>query len=212
MRNTFKQGGTMIAVESAPAVIDFQDILDKAKVVSDNDFSEAPWDNCDGLEHTATPTRRYRDEANTDDMQGNVYCDGHRERLVITLPDGEDYGVFDYMRNLGASRQVARESVAANRRRTLDQLVKWYGQGWEWWGVRCTFTILGDEYESSLWGIDDADYAEREITVEMALDVAAQLEKAGYTVTNQPEGRGGWTRADKRDRITRNLSLQNWRA
>ena len=53
--------------------------------------------------------------------------------------------------------------------------------------MRCRYDALGDEYEASLWGIDDAEYAEREIKVEMALDVADQLEKAGYTVTGKPE-------------------------
>ena len=68
---------------------------------------------------------------------------------------------------------MAAETVAAERRRTLAQLVKWYEDGWQWYGVRCRFDTLGDEYEASLWGIDDAEYAERDIKVEMALDVAA---------------------------------------
>ena len=82
---------------------------------------------------------------------------------------------------------MAAETVAAERRRTSGQLVKWYEDGWQWYGVRCRFDTMGDEYEASLWGIDDAEYAERDIKVEMALDVAAQLEKAGFTVTGKPE-------------------------
>ena len=97
----------------------------------------------------------------------------------------------------------------------LAQLVKWYDDGWQWYGVRCRFDTLGDEYEASLWGIDDAEYAERDIKVEMALDVAAQLEKAGFTVTGKPEhgpGFQGLSRADKQEHIRRNLAAQNWAA
>jgi len=78
---------------------------------------------------------------------------------------------------------VAAELSAASRRQTIRQLANWYEDGWAWYGVRCRFTVLGDEFEASLWGIDDAEYAERDIKVEMALDVAGQLEKAGFTVT-----------------------------
>ena len=57
-----------------------------------------PWEHCDGFEHTATPERRFRDEADAREMQGSVYCDGHRERLVIELSDKEDYGILQYAR------------------------------------------------------------------------------------------------------------------
>jgi len=115
------------------------------------------------------------------------------------------------MRERGASRQVAREAVAAERRRTLAQLVKWYDSGWEWYGVRCRFEALGDGYQDSLWGIDDAEYAET-LKEEIALNVAAQLEEAGYTVTGKPEHRQTYTRADKQARLRRNLAAQSWAA
>jgi len=211
MRNTFRQADTMIAVESRPATIAFADLLAATEVVYDQYESMTPWEHCDGFEHTATPERRFRDEANAREMQGSVYCDGHRERLVIELSDKEDYGIYQYARENGASRQVAAEMVAAERRRTLAQLVKWYDQGWEWYGVRCRFDALGGEYNDSLWGIDDADYAET-LKEEIALNVATQLEEAGYTVTGKPEQRQTWTRADKQARLNRNLAMQNWAA
>ena len=148
-------------------------------------------------------------------MQGYARTWDRGERYIITLPAGEDYGVYEYARKCGASRGVAAEMAAASRRQTLVQLVKWYEQGWTWYGVRCQVEILGEEYEASLWGIDDADYAEREVKIEMALDVAGQLEKAGYTVVGKPESRPGWhgwTRQDKQERLARNLSAQNWAA
>jgi hypothetical protein len=46
-------------------------------------------------------------------MQGCVYCDGHRERVVIELPDGEDYGIYAIHAGRRRSKQVAREAVAA---------------------------------------------------------------------------------------------------
>ena len=209
MRNTFRHGDTMIAVESRPATIAFDDLLAATDVVYDEHESMTPWEHCDGFEHTATPERRFRDEANAREMQGNVYCDGHRERLVIELPK-EDYGIYQYARENGASRQVAAELVAAERRRTLAQLVKWYDQGWEWYGVRCRFEGLGEVYEDSIWGIDDPDYAAKEV----ALEVAARLEQAGYTVTGKPtaDDRHGWTREAKQADIRRRLAAQNWAA
>jgi len=211
MRNTFRHGDRMIAVESRPATIAFDDLLAATEVVYDEHESMTPWEHCDGFEHTATPQRRFREEADARAMQGSVYCEGHRERLVIELSGKEDYGIFDYARRNGASRQVAAELVAAERRRTLAQLVKWYDSGWEWYGVRCRFEALGDEYQDSLWGIDDAKYAES-LKEAIALNVAAQLEEAGYTVTGKPEHGQTYTRADKQARLHRNLAAQNWAA
>ena len=105
MRNTFRHGDTMIAVESRPAAIAFDDLLAATEVVYDEYESMTPWEHCDGFEHTATAERRYRDEADAREMQGSVYCDGHRERVVIELSDKEDYGIYQYARENGASRQ-----------------------------------------------------------------------------------------------------------
>jgi len=209
-RNLLRQGDTMIAVESAPAVVDFQDILDAVKVVYDENSCDAPWDNCDGFEHTCTPAHRF--DFDPSDMRGYCYCEGHREHVVIQLPEGEDYGLYGWHRERGASRQVAREAVAAERQRTLDQLVKWYSHGWQWYGVQCNFEVLGEEFHDSLWGIDDEDYAEREVKPEIADNVADQLEKAGFTVTNRPE-RGPYpSREGQQARFRYNLNIQNWRA
>lgn len=214
MRTTFRHGDTMIAVESQPATIAFDDLLAATRVIDDTDNGEAPWDNWDGWEHVAKPAHTF-DHGDVRDRQGYCRTRDCGERYVLTLPAGEDYGVYKHARANGASRQVAAELSAASRRQTLAQLVKWYEEGWAWYGVRCRYEVLGDEYDASLWGIDDADYAEREIKLEMALDVAGQLEKAGYTVTGKPEHRPGfqgWSREDKQQRIRRNLAAQNWAA
>ena len=210
-RNTFRHGDTMIAVESTAATIAFDDLLDATHVIDDTDNCEAPWENWDGWEHTAKPVHAF-DKADAREMQGYCRTWDKGERYVISLPAGDTDGVYKYARERGASRQVAAEALAFARRRTLAQLVKWYDDGWQWYGVRCQFEALGDEYEASLWGIDDAEYAEHDIKVEMALDVAGQLEKAGFTVTGKPEHRQGLSRTDKQAHIRRNLTAQNWAA
>lgn len=204
MRTLLRQDDTMIAVETAPATIDFDEILAKTQVVYDEGFGDTPWENCDGFDHEVERTHLMENAA-----ARRGYCPSERMQVVITLAEGDDYGIYDYQREHGASKQVAREAVAYARRRTLDQLVKWYTDGWEWFGVKCDFEALGDEYHDSLWGIDDSDYAERDVKPEIADNVAAELEKAGFTVTNRPI-RVYPSRADKQDRLRRNAALQNW--
>jgi hypothetical protein len=200
----------MIAVETVDAIIDFGDILKATEVVNDPYTNETPWDNCDGFEHTATPRHRYNDAADTRSMRGCIYCDGRRETVVITLPEKDPYGIYNYQRSHGASRQVAREAEAASRRITLDLLVNWYGNGWEWYGVVCEYEILGETYEASIWGVDDHKYADT-MREEIAGEVACQLRKAGYTVDNMPaNSTTSWTRQDKINRLKHNLNSQNW--
>jgi hypothetical protein len=210
-RNTFRHGDTMIAVESTPAVVAFDDLLAATRVIDDTDNGEAPWENWDGWEHTAKPPHAF-DDADVRAMQGYCRTWDRGERYVIALPAGDTDGVYRYARERGASRQVAAEALAAARRQTIAQLVNWYEDGWQWYGVRCRYDALGDEFEASLWGIDDAEYAEREIKVEMALDVADQLEQAGYTVTGKPECRRGQSREEKRRSLRYRLAAQNWAA
>lgn len=209
-----RQGDTMIAVESRPAAVAFQDILDATEVVYDEYESMTPWEHCDGFEHTVTEERRYRPDADPDTrkMQGCVYSDGYRERVVIELDPDVGRDTYRYHRERGASRQVAAEMAAVDRRRTLRQLAEWYRNGWEWWGVKCEFEALGETFEDSLWGIDDSDYAEREVK-EVALEVAHQLEEAGYTVTGKPDRQAAYNaqrREVQKDRIARNMAAQNW--
>ena len=71
MRNTFRHGDTMIAVESQPATIAFDDLLAATRVIDDTDNGEAPWENWDGWEHTAKPPHAF-DHADVREMQG--YC------------------------------------------------------------------------------------------------------------------------------------------
>jgi hypothetical protein len=188
MRNIFRQADTMIAVESRPAIVDFADILAATEIV-DDDIPGAPWSEWDGWEHTALSALAF-DHA--EDMQG------YAGRKVVQVHD--DWGVYDHARRNGASKQVAAELSAASRRQTLRQLVEWYTNGWAWYGVTCRFTVLGDTYRDSLWGIDDIGYAET-CRVEIAEQVAYQLEQKGYTVTGR--------QVPKQQRYSR-VNSQNW--
>lgn len=211
MQTLLRQNDTMVAVETTSAVVDFAAILEATKVVYDDQASEAPWDNCDGLEHSHKKASHTAHTANdVDKMQGYCYCDRLRESIVITLPDDVDYGIFDWQRSMGATQQVAREAEAAERRRTLAQLVKWYTDGWQWYGVQCDFSLLGRDFSASLWSIDDDDYARREVVDEIADEVADKLEKAGFTVTDRPARPDYPSRKMKQERIRHNLNIQNW--
>ena len=96
--------------------------------------------------------------------------------------------------------------VACDRRRTLDQLVKWYTDGWQWWGVKCEY--LG--FEDSVWGIDDDEYAENEVRVEIACEVAHQMQEAGFTVNGVPDRKAEY-RSNRIWHIRRNQHGQNWK-
>jgi len=182
---TFRHGDRMIRVESAPATIQFSAILDSTRVVVDECETQAPWEHCDGYKHTAIPVCRMDRPVNAEKMQGSAWSDSDHERVVIELDLGEDWSICEHHRQRGASRQVAREAVAAERRRTLRQLVAWYQNGWTWYGVKCELSLLDGEFEASVWGVDNEEYAET-LRVEIAEEVAAQLEDAGYTVEGRP--------------------------
>jgi hypothetical protein len=164
----------MIEIETHSAIIDFADILDKTEIVND-ETQDAPWDNCDGYEHIVTPSSKFDDPHSQPGYAGN---------FVITIPESaiEQWGVYDYWRERGASKSVAREKELENVCRTLAQLVDWYRNGWEWWGVKCGYK----GYHDSLWGIDNYEYAQK-VRVEITGDVAYELEKKGYTVTGKPQ-------------------------
>lgn len=204
-----RQGDTMIAIETRSAVIPFNGVLAACHVVAD-DLSESPWEHWDEFEHEAVSLHKLPDEADPREMQGYCRTWDRGERYVIVTPR-ENKSLFDYYRENGASRQVAAEMVALDRRRTTAQLVKWYEDGWQWFGVEGQFDALGEEYTASVWGIDDEGYARDVVRMEIALELAGQLEEAGYTVTDLPEHHG-MTREQKAERFQWRKGLQCWAA
>lgn len=204
-----RHGDTMTATEVTSAIVEYDAILNATAVVADEIHSDTPWDDCDGYDHTWTPLR----DLDFDVSGARGECFTGCERGVIQLAeDGQDYqDSYVYFREKGASRQVAAEMIALIRRRTLDQLVQWYTHGWTYYGVRCEYKILGKIYQASVWGIDDQEYAEREVVSEIADEVAADLEKDGFTINNRPKHGPFPSRADKLTRLRHNAQQQSWR-
>lgn len=130
---------------------------------------------------------------------------GHYDRRLITVDPSVPEKVWGMTRLPGESKQVAAERLAVALRQTIDQLKKWYEDGWTYYCVSCDFN--GEE--DSLCGIDDEEYAEREVVPDVVSNVVYALEKKGYTVINKPVGptRAELNRNGFRDRIGRNLGF-----
>lgn len=202
-----------------PRQIDFADILAASQVIADEEYNEAPWERCDGYEHESTSVRSAPDEWDSLNMQGSCWHTGNRERIVVTIDNATvaKWGIFDYCRARGASKQVAREMEAAEKRRSIARLCGWYSHGWESWGVTCDYYDAHD----SLWGIDDYKYANEDVRPEVATNVADQLIEAGHEVIGYPEsatmfaatchdGKRVMTLDAWRDHYKRNLASDCW--
>lgn len=195
-----RDGDTMVlvSVETQPAIIDFEDILEAVQVEPDEGMNETPWDTCEGLEHTL---RLPRTDCETD----SDACIHHDRRYrIFEVP--YDHDLYRWYRSNGASRQVAQEAVARSRQRTIEQLANWYQNGWEWWAVSCEF--MGES--ASVCGVDSYEYASGDCAQDIAEEVAAQLIKAGYTVNGLPDRRAGYLE-NRRYHLRQNLLIGTWR-
>jgi hypothetical protein len=198
-----------VQVKKRPAVVSFKEILAKAEMVPDYD-SNAPWKDCDGYEHEFVPNRDGREDIR--DANGYVSRsnrDGGSGLIRLTNP--EAWGNFDHWRGTGLSKQVAYELTRLEWARTIKQLVKWYENGWEVYGAVCKY----DDYESSVWGVIEPDRAYgKECMREQAEEVAAQMERDGYTIIDRPPEsprlKNGYTRESYRAEMKRKLSLDCW--
>jgi hypothetical protein len=188
-----------VTISTRPAVIDYAEIREAVTVEPDDCMSEAPWDNCDGYEHELRPINSPEEG----DSEASFHHDGRRQIVVVST----DHGIYDYLRARGCSKQVAREAVASDRRRTIEQLQKWYRDGWEWWQVDCEFMGESD----GVGGVDDFDYANGACADDIAENVAHALEEKGYTVTNRPDRRAGYLE-NRRYHLRQNLLIGTWRS
>ena len=221
-----------ITVISRPCFISFDTIMDCVEVVEDDDGRSAPWDDDDGWVHE---TISYDDFVYGERLQG-IDADKAREhfksargyvwstdhtpgRIMVTLDDckfAEEnrQGYFDWMRHSGASKQVAAEMTALWERRYIDQLVKWYNEGWNWYGVRGEFYIDGNHLEAGNYGIDDEDWANDVVRPEIADQIASDLEKLGYVIVETPGGHSrpvNYVAPKMRlERMRENAKMQNW--
>ena len=199
-KHRHRDGDTMVCVTvtTRPAVIDFADILEAVTVEPDEFTGEAPWEHCDGYDHELRPIRTSEEG----DSEASFHHDGRRQIVIVDT----DHGIYDYLRANGASKQVAREAVARDRQRTIEQLINWYQNGWEWFYVNCEYLDASD----GVGGVDDYDYASGDCAEECALNVAAELEDQGYTVTGKPDRRAGYLES-RRYHLRQNLLLGTWR-
>lgn len=172
-----------IVITIEDAEIPWQAVMDAIKIEPDEDMSEAPWDNCDGWNHTADRIDYLEHDPQRE--SDRFVCRSSREggNVWLTL-DVEKSGIatWDYFHAQGASKQVSRELAAQSLRQTYAQLHKWYADGWEWWAVSAE--LKGES--ASCGGIDSYEYADKEFRQEIASELAANLESAGFIVTGKP--------------------------
>jgi len=197
---------TTVTTEVESIYVNFDDIRAAVEVFPDVSMNgETPWDWSDGYVHTVERVSRLDEGRDTaDQRRGYCYSDAHCERIIITAQWDAD--LYRWYRENGASKQVAREMVALSIRKRLDQLVKWYTHGWEWWCCNVEFKGFTD----GVGGIDDFDYANGEVRRECAENIAYELERIGYVVTGRPTPDPPLVRQQKRDRFRRNRTLFSW--
>lgn len=230
----FRKGDKMVTVTTkvTPAVIDFNDILAACKVEEDLD-RPAPWEDMDGWEHEEYRLSRIEDDGGWGHAE-EVYPDGASKptyRWVCHYNKDDVVSVGHYDQRLvvvsfdragewlggpapGEHRQVYWERLAESRRRNLEQLKRWYRDGWVYYAVVCEF--LGRF--AGTGGIQTKDDSPSDPYLDdckedVALEVADELGKDGYTVVNRPDRKTRQARRDLalsylRFRIARNLGFQ----
>ena len=134
-------------------------------------------------------------------------CDGlehTRDGEEITIP--WDESLERYYRERGASKQVAKQLTARSMGKRREYLASVYANGYEVWGVVCDFL----DFHDSVWGVDDYEYARGEMSEEIALNVASEMQSAGFDVVNLPD-RCHLYQQNRRDNYRRNVHLFDWR-
>ena len=194
-----RQGDTMAitTVRLAPAVIEWQAILDCIKIEPD-DNCEPPWECCDGYGHKLVDIV-YRQFTG-----GHAFFyNGHDWQRIEMEYDTYSY---NWYRERGASKGVAEQLTRQSMRERLKQLVEWRENGWEWW------QLSGEMHGCfvSLGGIDNYGYANTEYREELAFDLAYQLEELGFIIKDKPcTAIKPMDKGDKRAELKRKLNLFN---
>ena len=159
--------------------IPWNDIVTSVTIESDDWDVTPPWDNCDGWEHDARPLTGYGEHDGITGSRGYARTSWKEPNILVEIDDIIDkWGCPSYP---GASKQVKAELIAQIKRDALDQLVKWYEDGWEYFLVAGEYKGASD----SCGGIDSYEYAE-EVAIEVAGNIADQLTNEGYIVTGRP--------------------------
>lgn len=194
---------TTTIVKEYPVIIPYSDIIEAAEVYGD-EYSEAPWDSCDGLEHEVKTESQLGYNVDLQEMRGHFWGDRRECVVVVDKEQVEKWGVYAYARASGASKQVAREMEALNLRNTIDQLREWHSNGYSNYVVKIDFM---DECESC-GGIDDEDFARHEMVHEIAGEVVAKLEARGFKILGQPTGKR--TKYSYQWEAKHKLNSQSW--
>lgn len=161
-------------------VVSFDDILESVSIEYDDWNNEPPWENSDGWEHE-TRQLGYHDHDGLRESRGYARTRWNEPNVLIEIDDStikERWGCDAYP---GASKQVRFEAIAAAKRKALDQLVKWYEYGWEYYFIQGEYEGYGD----SVGGVDSYEYAE-ELRLEIAHEIANQMEADDYIVEDRP--------------------------
>lgn len=203
-KKVYRDGDELVTITTRreSAIIDFEEILEACKVEHDDDTGP-PWKDCDGYEHTFTPIIKFDDEHLGDRKLAEGWVSrssGPDGLITVDTDDVIHKWMGERGDHSGMTKQVYAEYIAATKRKAILQLVDWYVDGWYVWGVTCDFR--GEE--ASLWGIhgdsSGDDEHVQECKREVAIDVARQLEKRGFTVINRPPSYNSKTQ-----------SRRNWR-
>ena len=194
-----------------PRKISFKTLC-KDPTIEPDDMMGPVWQEHDGWEHELEDDRYFEGPEDAFPCRRG-YVRDHQKVIIVTdesFCGDSEKSRFNYFHRQGASKQVARELVAQQNQDYIDYLVKCYNEGCEWWWVRLEVEVDGNTYEESCGGIDDYEYARTEMVEELAGNIAYQLEKEGYIITQQPDRRESYLKA-RRETHKRRLNMFNWR-
>lgn len=184
----FRVGDVMISsvTKVRPAIIDYDDIFAMTTVENDN-HSDAPWDDCDGWEHSFVEAGNLAYETEImENAQGVVRSRDRHGVILINTDDVKKKWMGEYSPFSGESRQVYEERIARTKRKAIEQLVDWYENGWSVWVVSCEF-LGADESVGGVWGDDSgSDEHVTEMRHEIAGQVAGALKKRGFEIVHEP--------------------------
>jgi hypothetical protein len=206
------------------AIVPYSDIAARCDTIHDTDECRQPWDDCDGYEHDNYNPTAYQRLTNCPDeyldqaieRQRGAYRDGNNRIGILLLPNEEplEYeGIYDYHRARGASKQVAYELAADAVRNTKDQLLKWYRDGWDWYGVTCEISHGFDRFEASCWGYQGEEHADEEGRDHIISEIIHYMEDKGYRIVGVPDekDRSESYKASRRYHHKRMLNIFNRR-
>lgn len=211
----FSTENTIVTVTTReePRYIDYADIF-AAVTIEPDEWAyeyEFPWEYCEGYSHDVRGANYY----DHSDMLDNANHVGrwNRSAHVVELDrDAEKSLESGYLwyRAEGASKQVAAELVAQRRQDTLEQLLDWLENGWDYWRVSGEYKGRATD---SCGSIDCYDYAEDEVKSEVADELVAQLEADGFIITDKPveADKAALCRANRRASIAARVNMFNRR-